>query len=123
MIGSERESCVKNSGTKCRTARIAELNDVLRRYGTSGKIVMTRGVIDLAGDDVPRLLTAIAAFDDFDRDNDPYGERDFGGLDFNGKHLLWKIDYYDKAMEFGSDDPADAAVTTRVLTIMLDSEY
>lgn len=123
MIGSEQESCAQNSGTKCQTARIADLHDALRRYGTSGKVVMTRGVSELAGDEVPRLLKVIAEFDDFDTDNDPHGERDFGGLKFNDSDLLWKIDYYDKSMEFGSDDPADASVTTRVLTIMLVSDY
>jgi hypothetical protein len=33
------------------------------------------------------------------------------------------IDYYDATMEFGSEAPADASKTTRVLTIMLASEY
>jgi len=31
--------------------------------------------------------------------------------------------YYDKALEFGSDDPADAAVTTRVVTILLPADW
>jgi hypothetical protein len=34
-----------------------------------------------------------------------------------------KIDYYDAAMEFGSEDPADASVTTRVMTILLPEDY
>jgi hypothetical protein len=32
---------------------------------------------------------------------------------------LFKIDYYDASMEFGSEDPADLSKITRVLTIML----
>jgi len=34
-----------------------------------------------------------------------------------------KIDYYDRATEAGSPDPADPAVTTRVLTLMRADEY
>ena len=61
--------------------------------------------------------------DGFDEDNDPHGERDFGDIDWNGVSLLWKIDYYDSDMLYASPDPADAAVTQRVLTVMLASEY
>ena len=31
--------------------------------------------------------------------------------------------YYDRALDFGSPDPADPDVTARVLTILLTSEY
>jgi hypothetical protein len=34
-----------------------------------------------------------------------------------------RIDYYDRATEMGSPDPADPAVTTRVLTFMLADQY
>lgn len=60
---------------------------------------------------------------DFTSDNDPYGEHEFGSFDYAGKSVNWKIDYYDRTCEWGSPDPADEAVTTRVLTVMLAEEY
>ena len=56
-------------------------------------------------------------------DDDTYGERDFGAFDYRGERLLFKIDYYDSNLEFGSEDPSDAAQTRRVMTIMLASDY
>lgn len=58
---------------------IARLNDDLRKRGRGGMIVVTRGVRSIAGFDVRALLAALAAYDAFDRDNDPHGERDFMG--------------------------------------------
>jgi hypothetical protein len=34
------------------------------------------------------------------------------------QRYFWKIDYYDLAGECGSSDPANPAVTRRVLTVM-----
>jgi hypothetical protein len=56
-------------------------------------------------------------------DNDPYSEHDFGSFEIEGDKFFWKIDCYDKTLEFGSPDPTDPSVTTRLLTIMLASEY
>ena len=77
----------------------------------------------IAGFKPTELLAQLAAYDSFDVDNDPHGERDFGDVDVAGTNLLWKIDYYDKEMKYASPDPADPAVTERVLTVMLPEEW
>ncbi len=101
---------------------VAALNDAHRRQPGSGW-TLTAGVHDLGGAFVAEAVAAVVAHDDFDADNDPYGERDFGTVRVRGQRLFWKIDYYDLALERGSPDPADPAVTRRVLTLMLASEY
>ena len=72
---------------------------------------------------MPLILKAVSEFSDFTPDNDPYGEHDFGALNVEGHRIYFKIDYYDRDLIYGSPDPANPEVTTRVLTIMLASEY
>lgn len=102
---------------------IRRLNDQLRQTFSGGRVVMTQGVTGLADDTVARVLKAVREFDDFSEDNDPYGTHDFGMLDIDGERLMWKIDAYDRNLEYGSPDSANPNVTTRVLTILLASEY
>lgn len=102
---------------------VARLNDKLRTTATGGRIMVTRGLCALPGFNTSELLGALAAYNQFDADNDPHGERDFGDLRVFGTDVLWKIDYYDAELRFASPDPADQCVTTRVLTVMLESEY
>ncbi|MEO9625950.1 MAG: DUF3768 domain-containing protein [Qipengyuania citrea] len=106
-----------------RAEAIARLNDALRKQGVGGTIMVTRGVRAITGYNSPELAEALAAFGAFDADNDPHGERDFGDLTLWGQDMFWKIDYYDADFRFGSDDPADANKTRRVLTVMLKGEW
>ena len=85
--------------------------------------MLTRGVRTLPGFLPTELLAKLAAYDSFDVDNDPHGERDFGDIEIAGTTALWKIDYYDPSLTYGSDDPADPDKTQRVLTVMLPEEY
>ena len=105
------------------TARIRDLNDALRKNLTGGSAVMTSGIAALGPTAVSRIVQSIAVFDDFCQDNDPYGEHDFGVVEFDGQKIFFKIDYYDKTLTYGSPDPADPTVTERVITIMLADEY
>jgi hypothetical protein len=72
---------------------------------------------------VAEAVTAARAFADFTPDNDPDGEHDFGAFRIGEQRLVWKIDYYDPTMRYGSRDPSDPADTKRVLTVMLADEF
>ena len=103
--------------------QIRELNDRFRTTMTGGRVMLTAGVDALPSDVKAMVIRKVATFTEFTPENDPYGEHDFGNFELAGQKFFWKIDYYDVAMEFGSEDATDPAKTTRVLTIMLTSEY
>lgn len=122
------------------TARIARLNDLARRtMGVACIAVATAGFRSLPETDQSCVRELIETFDAFTDDNDPHGERDFGTIyqlrdgrwtterprarDDERERVFWKLDYYDRNMEFASEDAANPAVTRRVLTIMLSDEY
>lgn len=108
-----------------RATTIAALNDACRKSGGAiGRHFTTDGVAANGSEFIARAIAAVASFDTFNQDNDPYGEHDFGKVLVDGETLFWKIDYYDKRdPDLGADDSADAQTTERVLTIMLASEY
>jgi hypothetical protein len=83
---------------------------------------MTAGVAALPASDQAAILAKVIAHDEFTEDNDPHCEHDFGVRSRRATHLL-ETHYYDQSLEYGSEDPADLAKTTRVLTIMPADEY
>jgi Protein of unknown function (DUF3768) len=105
------------------TKRIRALNDDLRQHLIGGGAVITLGVAALGQEAVDRIVQAVAAFDDFCHANDPYEENDFGSFEVEGETIFFKIDYFDRTLTHHSPDPADPAVTERVITIMLADEY
>lgn len=122
------------------TTRIARLNDLARRaMGVACTVVATVGFRSLSDADQSCVRELIETFDAFNEDNDPHGERDFGSIYQLGcgrwtterprlrederERVFWKLDYYDRDMQYASDDAANPAITRRVLTIMLSDEY
>src|SRR5438445_4183402 len=103
--------------------KIRELNDRFRTTMTGGRVMLTAGVDALPSDVKAMVIRKVATFSDFTPDNDPHGEHDFGSFLLAGRKFFWKVDYFDPAMQFGSEDPADSSKTTRVMTIMLAEEY
>jgi hypothetical protein len=103
--------------------KIRALNDRFRTTMTGGRVMLTAGVDALPSDVKVMVIRRVATFSDFTADNDPHGEHDFASFSLGGRKFFFKIDYYDATLTYGSDDPADPAKTTRVLTIMLAEEY
>lgn len=103
--------------------RIRELNDIFRQTFVGGRVVVTEGVDALSTQVKADVLQQVRHFDRFDRDNDPHGEHDFGNFEIEGERFFFKLDYYNLEMDGGSEDPADPAKTTRVLTVMKAEEY
>jgi Protein of unknown function (DUF3768) len=103
--------------------RIRQLNDAFRTTFKGGMIVMTASVAELPDCVQAHALLEVARFDKFTDDNDPHSEHDFGSFELVGRKFFWKIDYYDKWTEFGSQDPANPEITKRVLTLMLAEDY
>lgn len=46
-----------------------------------------------------------------------------GQFSAGSQDYYWKIEYYDRDLEFHSPDPTDPAITVRMLTIMRMDEY
>jgi len=107
--------------------QIAQRNDLCRTaMGVAGRLVQTAGISALPPQVQSAIRENVERFSDFNPDNDPHGERDFGAFTMQGvpEKIFWKIDYYaDKTCTTGAEDPADTARTFRILTIMLASEY
>ena len=103
--------------------RIRELNDAFRTTFKGGQVVMTASVHELPACVKADALMKVASFNSFTKDNDPHGEHDFGSFELVSRKFFWKIDYYDKEGEHGSEDPANPDLTSRVLTLMLAEDY
>ena len=112
-----------NIHSKRNTRKIRELNDSFRQTGIGGQILYTNGIKGFGPEFIRRCMQAISAFDDFNEDNDPHKEHDFGKCTVEGTDIFWKIDYYDTSMQYASPNPAVEAITCRVMTVMLVEEY
>lgn len=114
--------------TEARTKTIRDQNDRLRKGDTliPGQMIFTTGLHrhlnenDKSPDDIIRL---VADYDDFNPDNDPHLEHDFGSFEFCDEKIYWKIDYYDPEMIYGSNNASNLDKTCRMLTVFLASEY
>lgn len=104
-------------------SEIALQNDNFRKHLSQGTLVLTQGIRSNTKEDLEAIITKVRTFDNFDENNDPHNEHDFGAFDYKGKRIFWKIDYYDQEFLYLSPDVSNPRVTNKVLTIMYAEEY
>ena len=102
---------------------IKTLNDNFRHSLQGGRVILTSGIRAKTQDEIAEILEKVRSFDNFTTANDPYGEHDFGSFDYKGQKIFFKIDYYDKNLQYLSEDPADVSKTIRIIIIQLAKEY
>ncbi|MBL4869600.1 MAG: DUF3768 domain-containing protein [Robiginitomaculum sp.] len=72
---------------------IRTLNDQFRKTGLGGRVTITRGVFELGQELVQQITNAVRTFDDFNPDNDPYGEHDCAAVTIDEHKVFFtKID-------------------------------
>ena len=120
-------------GTREHTALVAMQNDQFRRWHTigerkpgiyvPGRSVWTAAFDEAGGEFQRSALKAIGGIETFEPDSDPDGFHDFGAVEIDGRSVWFKIDAYDTAYRFGSENPANLSITCRVLTILFPSDW
>lgn len=110
-------------------AKIRALNDRCRQgLDHHARILITRACLAAftSGDGMAnqiiaqaKLMAAVRRYRFAEADKD---EHDRGEIVIGGTTVRFRIDYYDLSLEWGSEDPANPAVTRRALTIMLPED-
>jgi hypothetical protein len=109
--------------TKERVAEIRRLNTEFRTTFRGGQVLLTANVAALPSADKAAGLQAVAEFNNFNEENDPHKENDYGAFDLSGREWWFKIDYFAPDMEHASEDPANLAKTKRVMTVGLAMDW
>lgn len=108
--------------TTSRSELIAAANDQFRK--TARADIYFAG--ELAKEGMLNQIVALARVrqfkaEEFNEDNDPYGEHDFLSFNFGERKVFAKFDYLDQNLEWGLD-PLDPNCR-RVLTIFYAEDY
>lgn len=127
--------------------QIRDLNDLARTaMGVAGRLTMTANLVgSLEPWQLSALREKVETYDHWEPENDAYEEHDFGTIygmrkgtsiawtdkppvdtdkiPFKGITVFFKIDVFDKKLEYGSEEPWNPKKSTRVLTLMLAEDY
>jgi hypothetical protein len=99
-------------------------NDIFRKTmlpSRNHRIIFSEIVADMADEKREQLITLVRNFTEFNEENDPNGEHDFGRVKLDSKDYFFKIDYLDSDWHYGVD-PLEQK-PNRVMTLMSSKEW
>ena len=110
--------------TSTRSEAIGRLNDRCRQgLDRTARVTVTRACLAALSTDsvASQALAQARLLQELRRYKFAEGDtlRERGEFTVDDTQVYFTIDYYDQAFEWGSEDPADASITRRVLTMML----
>jgi|SRR6478609_4597353 len=97
--------------------KIAVLNDRFRQSFKGGRLIIGDKVRALSQSDQESLFRAIQIFNDFDGENDPYKEHDFGCVWLHNQRYYFQILCYDLQLVARSANPHKITHSRRVLIL------
>ena len=109
---SSSENLIYNRDKQMKAKTNDNLREKIPHIAKPNSLLITKGITNLSPVSIIEILEKVKNFNDFNKENDPWGEHDFGAFDYKGQKIFWKIDDYN-----GHDG------YNLVLTIMLADEY
>lgn len=90
--------------TNTQNTKIADINDSLRAHLPGAlpephRLLLTLKVQRLAPEKLNTLLRQIANFNNFNIENDPFDEHDYGLILFEDEEYFFKFDYFDRSFK------------------------
>ncbi len=77
--------------------KISAKNDLCRKTFRGCRVLLTAGIANHPDREI--IIINVQSYSDFNSQNDPYEERDFGSFQVNGTRYYFKFDYYDDGCE------------------------
>jgi hypothetical protein len=101
---------------------------LLKSGGSARRFAAAKSFSRQASRELPDMVRAselekIATFNDFNQENGPQQERGYGSFRPLRPEFCFKIDYFYLELEMASPDPAEPAITKRIMAMGLAQDW
>ncbi len=121
MTGNAQAEHVKLTATMSPLQKNRALNDHFRKTAKGGIVSISWGIHMLGRAEVDNIMKRLGGTEG-DTSCDVGSEHDSGEITVSNRRIYWEINYYNKDFDDMSADPTNQDLTTRFMTLLLDSE-